>query len=91
MDIEGCVALPVSVLSNGHSLTAAGKTAPSPGLPMLAFDRFPPAIRNQLEKAFPRPQAALLIDDNGSLYYQLAQACRISGQRDLDREMLKKF
>jgi hypothetical protein len=36
-------------------------------------------------------KAALPIDEEGSLYYQLALAYRNNGQRELEREMLKKF
>jgi tetratricopeptide (TPR) repeat protein len=45
----------------------------------------------QTEKAIPHLKAALPIDEGGSLYYQLAQAYRKSGQRELERETLKKF
>jgi hypothetical protein len=33
----------------------------------------------------------LPIDEEGGLYYLLAQAYRKSGQKELEREMLKKF
>jgi tetratricopeptide (TPR) repeat protein len=45
----------------------------------------------QIEKAIPHLKAALPIDEQGSLYWQLAQAYRKSGQRELQREMLEKF
>lgn len=45
----------------------------------------------QAEKAFPHLKAALPIDEDGSLYYQLAQAYRKTGQKELEREMLRKF
>ncbi len=45
----------------------------------------------ELERAIPHLKAALPLDDDGSLYYQLAQAYRRAGQRELEREMLAKF
>ncbi len=45
----------------------------------------------QIEKAIPHLKAALPIDEGGSLYYQLAQAYRKSGQKELQSEMLEKF
>jgi tetratricopeptide (TPR) repeat protein len=45
----------------------------------------------QIEKAIPHLKAALPIDEQGSLYYQLTQAYRKGGQRALQREMLGKF
>jgi tetratricopeptide (TPR) repeat protein len=45
----------------------------------------------QVEKAIPHLKAALPLDDDGTLYYQLAQAYRKSGQKELEREMLAKF
>jgi predicted Zn-dependent protease len=41
--------------------------------------------------AIPHLKAALPVDSDGSLYYQLAQAFRKTGQRQLEREMLTKF
>jgi predicted Zn-dependent protease len=45
----------------------------------------------QVEKAIPHLRAALPIDEDGSLYYQLAQAYRRSGQRELEKQALRKF
>jgi tetratricopeptide (TPR) repeat protein len=45
----------------------------------------------QVEKAIPHLKTALPLDDDGTLYYQLAQAYRKSGQKELEREMLAKF
>jgi hypothetical protein len=44
-----------------------------------------------VEKAIPHLRAALPLDDDGTLYYQLAQAYRKAGQKELEREMLVKF
>jgi predicted Zn-dependent protease len=43
------------------------------------------------EQAIPHLRAALPSDDDGSLYYQLAQAYRSAGQQDRAEEMLRKF
>jgi tetratricopeptide (TPR) repeat protein len=43
------------------------------------------------EQAIPHLKAALPVDEDGSLHYQLAQAYRITGQQELARETLKKF
>jgi len=45
----------------------------------------------QIEKAIPHLRAALPIDEQGSLYWQLAQAYRKSGQKELQQQMLEKF
>jgi tetratricopeptide (TPR) repeat protein len=45
----------------------------------------------QVEKAIPHLKSALPLDDDGTLYYQLAQAYRKAGQKELEREMLVKF
>ena len=45
----------------------------------------------QIEKAIPHARAALPIDLDGSLYYQLGQAYRKAGQKELEKEMLEKF
>src|SRR5205085_9515946 len=45
----------------------------------------------QVEKAIPHLKTALPLDDDGTLYYQLAQAYRKAGQKELEREMLVKF
>ena len=45
----------------------------------------------QVEKAIPHLKTALPLDDDGTLYYQLAQAYRKAGQRELERQMLVKF
>jgi tetratricopeptide (TPR) repeat protein len=45
----------------------------------------------QVEKAIPHLKAALPLDDDGTLYYQLAQAYRKAGQKDLEKQMLVKF
>jgi predicted Zn-dependent protease len=45
----------------------------------------------QEEKAIPHLTAALPIDEDGSLYYQLARAYRSLGKQELEKEMLKKF
>ena len=45
----------------------------------------------EVEKALPHLKVALPIDEEGSLYYQLAIAYRKTGQRELERETLKKF
>ena len=45
----------------------------------------------QVEKAIPHLKTALPLDDDGTLYYQLAQAYRKAGQKELEREMLAKF
>ena len=45
----------------------------------------------QVEKAIPHLKAALPLDNDGTLYYQLAQAYRKSGQKELEKEMLAKF
>ncbi len=45
----------------------------------------------QAEKAIPHLKAALPIDEDGSLYFQLSRAYRTTGQQDLAREMLNKF
>ena len=45
----------------------------------------------KVEEAIPHLKAALPIDDDGSLYYQLAQAYRRTGQADSEKEMLKRF
>jgi len=45
----------------------------------------------QIEKAIPHLEAALPIDDEGSLYYQLALAYGKRGQRELEKELLRKF
>jgi tetratricopeptide (TPR) repeat protein len=45
----------------------------------------------QTEKAIPHLKSALPIDEEGALYYQLAQAYRKSGQKELEKEALKKF
>jgi len=45
----------------------------------------------QAEMAIPHLKAALPIDKDGSLYYQLAQAYRSIGQSELSKEMLQKF
>ena len=44
-----------------------------------------------VKEAVPHLRAALPIDEDGSLYYQLAQAYRRTGQRDLEKEALVKF
>jgi|SRR5919109_266061 tetratricopeptide (TPR) repeat protein len=45
----------------------------------------------QVEKAIPHLKAALPLDNDGTLYYQLAQAYRKAGQKELEKEMLAKF
>ncbi len=45
----------------------------------------------QVEKAIPHLKAALPMDDDGSLYYQLAQAYRRTGQNEQERQMLHEF
>jgi len=45
----------------------------------------------QVEKAIPHLKTALPLDDDGTLYYQLAQAYRKAGQKELERQMLVKF
>ena len=45
----------------------------------------------QVEKAIPHLKAALPLDNDGTLYYQLAQAYRKAGQKELEKEMLVKF
>jgi tetratricopeptide (TPR) repeat protein len=45
----------------------------------------------QIEKALPHARAASPIDVDGSLYYQLAQAYRMTGQTKSEKEMLEKF
>jgi predicted Zn-dependent protease len=45
----------------------------------------------ETEKALPHLKAALPIDEDGGLYHLLAQAYRKNGQRELERETLKKF
>ena len=45
----------------------------------------------QAAKAIPHLQFAIPYDKDGSLYYQLAQAYRSTGQPDLAKETLKKF
>ena len=45
----------------------------------------------QIEKAMPHLNAALPIDEEGSLYYQLALAYRRTGQKELEKQTLKKF
>jgi predicted Zn-dependent protease len=45
----------------------------------------------EMEKAIPHLKAALPIDEDGSLYYQLAQAYRRTGQTDLEKELLRRF
>ncbi|PYV07431.1 MAG: hypothetical protein DMG26_00095 [Acidobacteria bacterium] len=44
-----------------------------------------------VEEAVPHLRAALPIDEDGGLYYQLAQAYRRTGQRNLEKEALVKF
>ena len=43
------------------------------------------------EKAIPQFKAALGLDEEGTLYYQLAQAYQKTGQRDLARQTMQKF
>ncbi|MFB3922944.1 MAG: tetratricopeptide repeat protein [Terriglobia bacterium] len=43
------------------------------------------------EKAVPHLKAALSIDEDGSLHYQLARAYQARGEQALAREMLKKY
>lgn len=45
----------------------------------------------QAAKAIPHLQFALPFEKDGSLYYQLAQAYRSTGQQDLAKEALRKF
>lgn len=45
----------------------------------------------QLEKAIPHLRAALPLDEDGTLYYQLAQAYRKAGRKELEKQMLVKF
>lgn len=45
----------------------------------------------QAEKAVHHLKAALSIDEDGSLYFQLARAYRSTGQQELAKEMLRKF
>ncbi|HEV2493751.1 MAG TPA: tetratricopeptide repeat protein [Terriglobia bacterium] len=43
------------------------------------------------EKAIPQFNAALGLDEEGRLYYQLAQAYQKAGQEDLARQSMQKF
>jgi tetratricopeptide (TPR) repeat protein len=43
------------------------------------------------EMAIPHLKAALPTDKDGNVYYQLASAYHQTGQKDMEREMLKKF
>ena len=45
----------------------------------------------QIEKAMPHLKVALPVDEEGSLYYQLALAYRRAGQKELAKETLNKF
>jgi predicted Zn-dependent protease len=45
----------------------------------------------QADKAIPHLKAALPIDDDGSLHYQLGRAYQASGQRELAAAMLKQY
>ena len=45
----------------------------------------------QAEKAIPHLKSAVAGDKDGSIYYQLARAYRSVGQKELERETLKKF
>jgi tetratricopeptide (TPR) repeat protein len=45
----------------------------------------------QAEKAIPHFKTAVEMDQDGSVYYQLARAYRSTGQRELEKEALKKF
>ncbi|HVN80142.1 MAG TPA: tetratricopeptide repeat protein [Terriglobia bacterium] len=45
----------------------------------------------QIDKAIPHLKAALPIDEQGSLYWQLARAYGKSGQIELQKEMLERF
>jgi tetratricopeptide (TPR) repeat protein len=45
----------------------------------------------QAQKAIPHLRTAAAADKDGSIYYQLARAYRSVGERELEREMLKKF
>lgn len=85
--------------------TLLGLEKPAEAIPYLnkAVERDPMLLQShrdlgraywrvgQVEKAIPHLKAALPIDDDGSLYYQLAQAYRRTGQRELEMEMLKTF
>ena len=45
----------------------------------------------QAEKAIPHLKTAVAGDKDGSIYYQLSRAYRSVGQKELERETLKKF
>jgi len=45
----------------------------------------------QAANAIPHLRAALPIDENGTLHYQLGRAYQAHGDRDLAREMLKAY
>ena len=45
----------------------------------------------EIDKALPHAKAAFPIDADGTLYYQLAQAFRKTGQKESEMEMLAKF
>jgi predicted Zn-dependent protease len=45
----------------------------------------------QPEKAIPHFKTAIAADTDGSVYYQLARAYRSLGQKEMEKETLKKF
>jgi tetratricopeptide (TPR) repeat protein len=45
----------------------------------------------QTEKAIPQFKAALGLDKEGTIYYQLAQAYRETGQKELAMQTMQEF